>query len=72
MKRRHPIVHLPQLNPDDALHFADLLERIIEALWQAHGYDMAMRGIERSDNAHPGADHRLPRPRMHLIDNDDT
>lgn len=69
-RRKHPIVHLPALAPDQALEFADLLERIIEALWAAHGYDMALRGAQRTEAAQPAEDPRLPRPRLHLIPDD--
>lgn len=70
-RRRHPVVHLPPLQPDQALDFADLLERIIEALWAAHGYDMALRGTDRALNVAPAEDPRLPRSRPTLLPHDD-
>jgi hypothetical protein len=40
-RRPHAQIHLPPLNPDQALALADVLERAIRAVWRAHGEDMA-------------------------------
>jgi len=48
--KQRPSVCLPPLDAYDALLVADVLERIIAALWRAHGDHMAdilaRRGIE--------------------------
>lgn len=39
-KRRHAQVHLPALTAEQAWVVVDVLERIIKAIWSAHGSDM--------------------------------
>jgi hypothetical protein len=41
MRRPHVQLHLPALNPHDALALVDVLERAIAAVWRAHGHQMA-------------------------------
>lgn len=39
----HAQLHLPVLSPDEALVFVNTLERLIAAVWRAHGPAMAAR-----------------------------
>lgn len=47
---RHAQVHLPAMDPHEALLVADVFERISRAIWRTHGNGMAdhlaMLGIE--------------------------
>ena len=43
---RHAQIHLPVLDPDEALRFVDLLERICTAIWKAHGQQMSERLVD--------------------------
>ena len=56
----HAQIHLPPLSADFALTLVDILERITEAIWRAHGAKMAelRRLRERSSGADfaPGND----------------
>ena len=48
MKRQpHPQAHLPPLDPDEALRFVALLQRIIDAVWRAHGLAMRERLLDQ-------------------------
>jgi hypothetical protein len=40
-QRPHPRLHLPPLDPHEALLLVAICERIIAAVWRAHGEDMA-------------------------------
>jgi hypothetical protein len=46
----HAQVHLPLLHASEALALADALERVVSAIWRAHGDAMAdlqaSRGVE--------------------------
>jgi hypothetical protein len=33
----HAVIHLPALAPEEALRFMDLLGRVIDGIWRAHG-----------------------------------
>jgi hypothetical protein len=39
--RRHAQIHLPALDPDEAVLVVELLERVIRGIWRAHGDAMA-------------------------------
>lgn len=49
-RRPHAQIHLPPLDPDQALALVEILERATRAVWRAHGDAMADRqarlGIE--------------------------
>lgn len=47
--RRHAQLHLPELSPDEALVFVNILDRLISAIWRAHGEAMAARLDEVHD-----------------------
>ena len=40
-RRRHAQIHLPPLDPDQAVVLVNILEKAIEAVWRAHGDAMA-------------------------------
>jgi hypothetical protein len=40
-RRRHAQIHLPPLQPDEAVLLVNFLERAITAVWRAHGDAMA-------------------------------
>jgi len=40
-RRRRVRITLPHLTGAEALHLAAVLERLVRALWRAHGNDMA-------------------------------
>jgi hypothetical protein len=46
----HAQIHLPPLEPGEALFFVEILERAVRAIWRAHGDQMAdclgARGID--------------------------
>lgn len=46
-RRRHTQAHFPVLEPDEALRFVDLLQRVIDAVWRAHGHEMGERLIDQ-------------------------
>lgn len=39
----HAQLHLPALSPDEALVFVNVLDRLIAAIWRAHGPAMSAR-----------------------------
>jgi hypothetical protein len=39
--RRHARIHLPPLDPDQAVTLVNILEKAIQAVWRAHGDAMA-------------------------------
>lgn len=39
--RRHARIHLSPLDPDQAVVLVNILEKVIEAVWRAHGDAMA-------------------------------
>jgi hypothetical protein len=43
---RHPVIHLPALSADEALLLVHTLERILDAIWRAHGHAMQLRRDE--------------------------
>lgn len=57
-RRRHAQAHLPPLEGDDALRFVGLLQRIIDAVWRAHGLEMTERLMDRSEHC-PNTDPSL-------------
>jgi hypothetical protein len=46
----HAQLHLPVLSPDEALVFVNILDRLIAAIWRAHGPAMAARLDEIHDD----------------------
>jgi uncharacterized protein (DUF2384 family) len=40
-RRRHAQIHLPDLDAEQAVTVARVLEKAIEAIWRAHGDEMA-------------------------------
>ena len=40
-RRRQARIHLPPLDPDQAVVLVNILEKAIEAIWRAHGDAMA-------------------------------
>lgn len=46
-RRRHAQAHLPALEPDEALRFVALLQRVIDAVWRAYGQEMGERLIDQ-------------------------
>ena len=40
-RRRHARIHLPALEPDQAVILVQVLERAVGAIWRAHGDEMA-------------------------------
>jgi hypothetical protein len=61
---RHAVIHLPPLDPEQALDVISFLEKAIHAIWRAHGDAIAdfqaMKGIETP--APPGSRSRWPAP----------
>lgn len=54
--RPHAQIHLPPLDPHQALLLVDLLERTSRALWRAHGDAMADRLAALGVDTPPPAD----------------
>lgn len=48
---RHPIVHLPALTADEAWLLLRVLDRLHDAIWQAHGPDIERRREELAAGA---------------------
>jgi hypothetical protein len=40
-RRRHARIHLPPLDPDQAVVLVNIMEKAIKAVWRAHGDAMA-------------------------------
>ena len=62
----HAQIHLPVLQPEEALRFVALLERISAAIWKAHGQQMGECLID----AHTAGDEPL-REYLQLSADDD-
>lgn len=43
---RHPVIHLPALTADQALLLVQILDRVHDAIWRAHGHAMQLRRDE--------------------------
>ncbi len=61
-RRRHPQLHLPPLDGHEALLIVAVCERIISAVWRAHGEDMGDILIEPLANRLPPEPCRAIRP----------
>ena len=44
---RHAQIHLPPLDPDEALRFVAFLDRISRGIWRAHGMQMGECLVDR-------------------------
>ena len=52
-RRPHAQIHLPPLSADYALTLADIFERTITAIWNAHGDAMSNLSALRGDRTKP-------------------
>lgn len=64
-RRRHTQAHFPALDPHEALRFVGLLQRVIDAVWRAHGQEMGERLIDQyvaelTDDGPPIDDREVP------------
>jgi hypothetical protein len=70
----HANVHLPSLDGHEALRLVNILDRIISAVWRAHGHSMRAT-LEELSPPLPPASRRAPSPsntaRNQNIGNDD-
>jgi hypothetical protein len=46
---RHAVIHLPVLAPDEAVLVMRVLDRVIDAIWRAHGPAIEALAAARDD-----------------------
>lgn len=46
---RHAVIHLPALAPDEAVLVMQVLDRVIDAIWRAHGPAIEAQAAARGD-----------------------
>lgn len=47
---RHAVIHLPVLAPDEAVLVMRVLNRVIDAIWSAHGPAIEAQAEARNDD----------------------